>query len=131
MDDRMKLRDRIERDGITAEAKWTEKPAWADFGANWYKVTLRNGNRKMTVPFGMGEALTREPTAEEVLDVLISDSSGADNARSFEEWADEFGLDTDSRKAHRSWKQVCEHRDSLILFLGDDYAAYLYETEGL
>jgi len=31
-----------------------------------------------------------------------------DNAASFEEWADEFGFDRDSRKAEKTWKS-CRH----------------------
>lgn len=130
-----KLRSRIEDDGITAEAVMTDAPRWADDrrsdGTNWYRVTLAYDGRTMTVPFGMGSALTDDPGADDVLNCLASDASGYENARSFEEWAGEYGYDTDSRKAERTYQQVKEQTEQLRRFLGDQFDAYVWDTEGL
>ena len=75
----------------------------------------------------MGCALCREPTAEDVLQSLLSDASSADE--SFEDWCGEYGYDTDSRKAERTYDQVREHTAKLRAFLGDDFEAYMYETD--
>jgi hypothetical protein len=85
----------------------------------------------MVVPFGMGSANTEEPDAADVLNCLASDASGYENARSFEEWASELGFDADSRKAERTYREVERQAQQLRAFLGSEYDAYLYETEGL
>jgi hypothetical protein len=129
----MKLRTRIEQDGITAEATMTDAPKWAEDrrDSNWYRVTLAYDGRQITVPFGMGPALTEEPGADDVLNCLASDAAGYENARSFEEWASEYGYDTDSRKAEQTYKQVEAQTAKLRVFLGAQYDAYLWQTEGL
>lgn len=121
------LRQRIARDNIRAESVMIDRPAWADFGANWYRVTLKRRRRTLVTPFGMGEAHTSEPTAEDVLECLLSDASGAD--QDFEQWAGEYGYDTDSRKAEQTYRQVVAQTAKLRRFLGDDFDAYMYETE--
>ena len=107
------MRTRVENDGITAEYVMTAAPRWArsegsgwDGSENWYRVTLEYNGRKLTVPFGMGSGLTDDPTAEDVLNCLASDASGYENARDFDDWASEYGYDTDSRRAYRTWEQV-------------------------
>lgn len=71
------------------------------------------------------------PTVESVLDCLASDASSYDNARNFDEWAEEFGMDTDSRKAERSYKVVADQAKALRHFMGAEYNALLYQTERL
>lgn len=123
------LKQRITADNVRAESVWTERPEWADFGDHWYNVTLKRKGRQLTVPFGMGSALTDDPTAQDVLDCLLSDASGYENARSFEEWASEYGYDTDSRKAERVYEQVKTQTHKLRKFLGEDFDAYVWETD--
>ena len=96
-----------------------------------YRVVLRRGRKQLTVYFSMGVAISREPSAEDVLDCLASDASSVDNAASFEDWAGELGYDTDSRKAERIYK-VCERQAMRLRnFLGDqeNYETLLYQTE--
>lgn len=123
------LKSRIRDDKVRAEAVMTDKPEWADFGAYWYAVTLRRKGRQLTVPFGMGEALTREPTAEDVMECLLSDASGYINARGFEDWASDYGYDTDSRKVYRTYEQIEKQTDKLRRFLGTGFDDYVWETE--
>lgn len=128
----MKLKTRIHQDNIRAEASWRGKPpAYVDGmdNMNWYDVTLKMGRRQYTIPFGMGYAHTSEPTAYDVLACLLSDASSAENARSFEEWAGDYGYDTDSRSAERTYNAVVKQTEKLRRFLGDKFDAYVWDTE--
>lgn len=91
---------------------------WQD-RAFHYKVTLRRGRKKLTTYYSAGAGSPESPTVDEVLDILASDSSGADNARSFEDWASEYGYDTDSRKAERTFRAVQETSEKLKQLLGE------------
>lgn len=92
----------------------------------------RGYHEPMTVYFSQGSAHKKSPTLAEVLDCLASDASGVDNARSFEDWASEYGYDTDSRKAERTY-HICEKQaQDLKALLGQDaYNQLLYSTERL
>lgn len=92
------------------------EPTWS---ANHYKCTLRAWGRQMTVPFSMGLGHTREPNALDVLYCLVSDASSLHNARDFEDWASEFGYDTDSRKAEKLYKTIKLQAKKLNKFLGE------------
>lgn len=129
------LRSFIDRHGITMRVTETDRnpnmadEAWARTARHW-KATLRRGQRTMTVPFSQGSAHTEPPEIADVLDALASDSSGLDNARSFEEWASEYGYDVDSRKAERIYNAVERQAKKLVAFLGPKlYQELLYETE--
>ena len=130
----MDLRTRIEQDGITAEVSGLrDAPAWAEgwpHGTNWYDVTLKMGRRRMTVPFGMGPAHTIEPDAADVLNCLTSDASGYENAQDFADWCAEYGFDGEE-VAEQIWRTTGRLTKALRRFLGDKYAAYLWDTERL
>lgn len=72
--------------------------------------------RRITVPFYQGAGHSAEPTAADVLSCLILDASAADYD-SFEQWAEDFGYDTDSRKAERVYRACCETAKRLERFL--------------
>lgn len=135
--ERLTLKAFVSRHHITASAEWADRNPNAEDGewareANHYKVTLRRGRRRMTVYFSMGSALTREPSAEDVLNSLSLDSAGVDNARSFEEWCGEYGYDIDSRKAERTYRVCQRQAEKLQQFLGMElYNVLLWQTEGL
>jgi hypothetical protein len=60
------------------------------------------------------------------------DASGAENARNFEDWASEYGYDTDSRAAERTYNVVVKQAAELREFLGAaDYKFLLNEVERL
>jgi hypothetical protein len=92
----------------------------------------RGYHEPLTVYFSQGSAHKKSPTLAEVLDCLASDASGVDNARSFEDWASEYGYDLDSRKAERTY-QICKKQaQDLKALLGQDaYNQLLYDTERL
>jgi hypothetical protein len=98
-----------------------------------WKCLIRCGTRRMSVYFSMGMGHNgRRPSPADVLDCLASDASGIENAQSFEDWCGEYGYDTDSRKAHKTYK-VCERQAAkLKALLGEDaYKQLLWHTERL
>lgn len=99
-------------------------------GMQHYSCVIRRGKRRLTVPFSVGSGWTREPSAADVLDCLASDAAGVENARGFLDWCGEYGYDTDSRKAERTFK-VCERQAAkLKRFLGADlYQVLLFDVE--
>lgn len=97
-----------------------------------WRVTLRRGGRKMSVPFSQGAAHTVPPTTADVLDCLAVDASGFENARGFIDWCSEYGYDTDSRKAEQIYKTVGRQVASLKRFLGPVlYEVLLWNVERL
>ncbi len=97
---------------------------------NHFKCTLKRGRRQLSLIFSQGFGIHGEPTAADVLDCLASDANGLDNAGSFEEWANEFGYDTDSRKAERAYHAIERQASALQSLLGaEGYTQLLYGTE--
>lgn len=110
-----------------------EQDKWAK-EANHYLVTLLQGTDgmtvSMTVPYSMGKAHKDGPTAADVLSCLTLDAQSVHGGRDFEDWAQEYGYDTDSRKAERTYQTVCKQTESLRRFLGDKaYGELLFEVE--
>jgi hypothetical protein len=96
-----------------------ELPDWRTPGMHPYKVTLRFGKRQLTVPFFMGSACEREPTAADVLSCLAFDARCGEDT--FEDFCGNLGYDPDSRKAEATWKACTEMAPRLRRFLGDAY----------
>lgn len=72
------------------------------------------------------------PTLVEILDSLASDASGIEGARTFEEWAGEYGFDVDSRTALKIYKATKRQSEKLRALLGvAAYETLLYNTERL
>ena len=94
-----------------------------------WKVTLRRPHHTLTTYFSMGFGHNgKEPKADEVLDCLASDANGA-NQNTFEDWCSEYGYDTDSRKAERTYK-ACEYTcKRLRTFLDGNLDTLFYGTE--
>ena len=91
----MNMTERVTLDGITAESKPIGRPD-DGFDANWYQVTLAYAGRTMITNFGMGYGLTGYPVAAEVVNSLVSEAAGYENAQDFSDWASEYGYDEDS-----------------------------------
>lgn len=89
--------------------------------------------------FSQGSAHTQPPTIEDVLDCLVSDASGYENAAvnttpqtAFNEWAIEYGYDIDSRAAEKIFKTIERQANQLKRVLGNEaYQELLYKTERL
>lgn len=56
--------------------------------------------------FSQGDAHTESPTLVDCLSCLMSDANGVDGT-SFEDWCNEYGYDTDSRKAFATY-EACQ-----------------------
>jgi hypothetical protein len=98
-------------------------------GSTHWAVTIHHDGSRMTVPFSQGSAHTSEPKLADVLDCLASDSSSVDNAGSFEEWCAEYGYDTDSRRAEKTYKACVSQRNKLHRLLGSEaFEALLWNT---
>jgi hypothetical protein len=107
------------RVGISAVYGGVEIPDGWTPGTHPYKVTLRYQGRRLTVPFFVGPAHEKEPTAADVLSCLCSDVRSAD--QSFEEWARDFGYDVDSRKAERTYQACVKLAPKVQRLLGEDF----------
>lgn len=95
---------------------------WTKDSSHWRCVLHMNVGTMpaaLEIPFSQGSALTTPPTAEDVLDCLVSDASSVDNT-AFDDWAEEMGYDTDSRKAERTYNAIVEQTVSLRNMLGED-----------
>jgi hypothetical protein len=98
-------------------------------GSRHWKVTLRKGAARLTVPFTQGSAHTKTPTAIDVLSCLASDAQSADYT--FAEWCSELGFDADSRSAEKTFKAVKKQSAALRRFLGDGlFRALLQDSQG-
>lgn len=120
---------------ITATATQADSnPNMSDMpeGSRHWSVLLSRADTdtKMIVKFSQGPAHTEPPTATDVLDCLASDAASWENAPNFDVWASEYGYDTDSRKAKRTFNAVKKQSQKLKAFLSpDQYNDLLWETE--
>lgn len=122
------IQEFVREHDITMTAEWADSNPNMPDSANMdhWKVTFKRRNvdgqrRQLTTYFSMGYGHNgREPKAEDVLDCLASDASGYHNARSFEDWASEYGYDEDSRTAERIYKTIERQANRLERFLGSD-----------
>lgn len=142
----------ILKHGIRCEATYGGRVPddWGSPGAHPYKCTLRMGRKRLTVPFYMSVAHTREPSALDVLSCLLMDSSAADEP--FESWAENFGLNPgrsptprtaahsqavallaclalanpDSRKAERTYRACLANARKVRRFLGENFETFRY-----
>lgn len=121
----MNLTEYVAQEGITAEILedlgigTTAEDGWE---GRRYTLRLHNpttGN-SMTTPWGQGLGITSAPTerVDYIADSLISDTWSYQQARGFEDWANEFGLDTDSRKAEAMYKAVGAMVNDVVAFFG-------------
>jgi hypothetical protein len=103
---------------------YDKQDEWQQQSDGWH-CTLRYKGRQYSFDFwkGIGHHGS-EPTVDDCLDALLSDSAGADNT--FEDFCGEFGYDTDSRKAERIYKQCQKVRENMERLLGEDFEAFLY-----
>lgn len=80
----------------------------------------------MEIVFSKGSGHHGEPpTATEVMESLALDAGGYDAASGFEDWAQEYGMDPDSRSAERAFHAVGKQVEDLRHFLGSAYNAIM------
>jgi hypothetical protein len=94
-----------------------------------FSCRLTYQGRSMTIDYWMGRGITRDPDATGVLDNLLSDASGFDSARDFNDWASDLGFETEDResmkKAKKTYSAVQKQTERLKTLLGDDYEEFL------
>jgi hypothetical protein len=122
--------------GITMTAQPTDhNPNMADSERmDHWRITLRRSNprRSLTLTFSMGSGHNgAEPETADVLECLASDAAGFENATGFEDWAEEYGYDPDSRSAERTYRAVERETYRLRRFMGDEYQTLLWDTQRL
>lgn len=118
----------VERaDSNPAQPEWNDADHWR------CRLVSRLNKSRMTVYFSKGYGHHgAEPIASEVLDCLAMDAAGIENSGDFTDWCNEYGYDTDSRKAERTFKLIQKQADQLRRLLGDDsYNELLWNTERL
>lgn len=128
------LAEFVRRTGITLDIIEGPDHQRDDHGweHNAYVLRLTMDGQSIDSPWRQGLGITDDPTAEALLDAMASDSASVDNAQSFEDWADELGFDTDSRKAEATYRECEAQRAKLAQWLGAAlYDGLLYGTERL
>lgn len=127
----MNIREFVADNGITMVSRSRKSnPHMDDSKGNHYAVTLKRGEYRMSVAYSMDVALTGKPKIDDVLDCLANDAAGVENARNFEDWAADYGYDTDSRKAETIYTEIKKQAQELRDLLGDDlYQVLLWEVE--
>lgn len=98
---------------------WNKLDEWQQ-KAHPYTVTLKYDRKQMTTAFFMGPALSHEPTLEDVMPCLLMDYYSYQNNTDFEDFCNEFGYDSDSRKAESTYKAVCKNGKKLENLFGFD-----------
>jgi hypothetical protein len=136
MTKRLPLARFIAQERITmAQPEWVDRNPNMDLDgwsqtASHYKVRLRHKGKTLTTYFSLGSAHTSEPELASVLSCLADDAAGAVNAQGFEDWCSEYGYDTDSRKAERTYNTIIRQAGKLESFLGPEaYSTLLWNTD--
>jgi hypothetical protein len=103
--------------------RWAVKFDWRATGyqrdeSGWehhaYVITLTNRDGDtVEVPWRQGLAVDNTPVATDVLWALGRECATFDQAPSFDEYADEFGYDTDSRRAYAEFEAVRAQRERI------------------
>lgn len=83
--------------GVDANA-----PEWAK---QQWNVTLRHGRRRMSFPY-YGGGMASDPTADDVVECIALDDYATGST--FQEWCDEFGYDSDSRRAEALYRSAAK-----------------------
>lgn len=96
------------------------RPDWSNGQPenNW-RVTVRYRKRQLTTDY-FGGILITNPEAHEVLGSLLMDSD-VEYENSFEDWAESYGYDTDSRRAENIYKECKINASKTRQLLGLDF----------
>jgi hypothetical protein len=90
---------------------------------DWDKAVmyeLENG-REYSFLFQNGRGKPILPPEVDVFACIVGDGYEAINAGSFEDWADNFGLDTDSRKAEKTYNEALRHGLAMRAAFGETF----------
>lgn len=119
-----------EKHGITAtvtQIDHNRNLTWNNL-MNHYKVTLKMGKKRMTVYFSQGLGIENDPTADVVLDCLLSDALTIEQTRDFNEWVYMHGSNNDTFNKH-TYKTITKNTIRLKKFLGEELYKQLLQLE--
>lgn len=88
------------------------------------KCMIAYKGRKLATTFKQGMAHESAPTAGDVLTCMFSDARSFADHGNFEEWAREYGYNSDSRKAESIYNACRETRAQLVAVFKGDYGAF-------
>jgi hypothetical protein len=111
---------------ITGPDHMTDDEGWEHHA---YSLRVDFEGRSMVTPWRQGVGITDDPEVHDVMSAMISDTSGVLHGETFEDWADEYGYDTDSRKAEATYRAVVAQTEGLRRLLGDDLLHRLTHDE--
>jgi hypothetical protein len=95
--------------------------------ANEYSVTFSRNGLERSFDFFKGKANTSEPEAVEVLECLVLDFIYSDGV-TFEDWADELGFNSDSRKAYANYENTLVNNIKLLDLFSRPELQELYDS---
>ena len=96
---------------------------WIDRERTHWTVTLTCNSQTVESPYNMGSAHDKPPSAQDVIWALALDAQAGTNT--FEEFAGDFGYDTDSRSAFATWEQCRDIELRLRRMFGEKFDALL------
>ena len=126
MSDVDRVRNLVERDGITGTA--TVLGEGENAGRTRWNVRLNGENGSVDVPW---EAPSdQKPAVTEVLNTMIEDTYGYEQADDQDEWMDNLGYDRydddDFARATEDYDRASQYAAKTREFLGDKYDEYTY-----
>lgn len=93
------------------------------------RMTFPNGNLcRGSISWEEGMEIAKEiyrPELEDVLSCIAGDAIDIERSPRFEDWADEIGFDSDSRKAERTFNVCVKMTNDLRDFFGQQYKRLL------
>ena len=133
MENEMTLDQFIKSAGLEMTAVPTDHNPSMEDGATMdhWRCTIRAGKSRMSLVFSMGSGHGgKRPELADVLECLAGDSAGHENSRDFADWCNEYGYDTDSRRAEKTYRAVKRQAERLHKLLGDSaYQTLLWDIE--
>ena len=129
----MNIKKFIEEAELFMDCKWipmrpdANELGWKD--CNSYEIMLYCDDRHYGLWYSQGYGIKDEPSLERVLGAILMDCQGLEGMDSFEDWADSYGYDTDSRSAERIYKACQEQADNMKYLLGYMYDDFLSVEE--
>jgi hypothetical protein len=129
------LSEFAQEQGLTFSYKPLERRSDGRMGdqpMNHYRCTLTNHKGRMLITFSQGLGIQSSPTMNDVLNCIALDASDVLNAPDFEDWASDYGYDTDSRSAQKVFKAIVRQTAKLEALIGIDALNELaFEVEQL
>jgi hypothetical protein len=103
---------------VEMELEYIGRTKHDGWDCNEWIATLEYDGKMIETPFFTGLAIS-EPIVDDVIYSLLMDNISS-NHTNFEDWAEEMGYDTDSRKAEQTYRNCLESGHKIRMLLGDD-----------